>query len=565
MQETVSLQTDGGNSLFPKFDRINTVSSTNHWEDMLKKALSLIETTLKLGIVTLSSEYCNTPCKNFTQAKLLLANALEHTTQPWLVLEVLALVHYYLGDPVKAKALAFNSLNQYETALQVAKTKQTALPTALQGYTFLTLGFIFKQQGAFPLALDWFNNVPQWQAFSPLLRLEGVWQVVACANSLKPYNKQPSPSFKLKTTKWYQLTQYFSIVEQWQLVRYCFQALHVGFSLAKQSTKKATPPSLTGADSTANFSVPQACLIEAQRCFAKGKTHWKQGVRILKRSLRNNPNEPLTWYELGLFYIEANHKTRAIQAFQHCTNLLPTCSKAQLELGHLYHDMGDYLASAQAYVWAISTTTNATIKRQAAYALSVILERHAEKPTIQAALASLSVILSLLLKQEQEAPFSTSGTPSHLAKLCQQLGWKSLAYWFCINSLAVNTTPQQPQCVVNLAYMAAENGFLQEAVYYYKQSILENETDASLYNSLGELYFEDLLLLDPAKKAFEQAIVLDPASATAQFNLGQVYGVQQQWTMAAQAFTKAMALNETSNELDKADLAYRIHQLYENL
>jgi len=118
---------------------------------------------------------------------------------------------------------------------------------------------------------------------------------------------------------------------------------------------------------------------------------------------------------------------------------------------------------------------------------------------------------------------------------------------------------------VNLAYMAAENGYLQEAVYYYKQSILLDTSDASLHNSLGELYFEDLLLVDSAKVEFEQAIALDPTSTTAHFNLGQVYGLQQQWTLAAHAFAKARDLNEVSKELDEADLDHRLHQLYENL
>ena len=542
------------------------IPKITQWKLFLLEALNVLESTLMIGSIIIGNKQLPSQRAGLVKAKALLANALEHSPFPWVVLEILALVTYYLGNPLKAKELAFNSLNQYETA----QKKEASLnddDATLTGYAFLTLGLCMQQQGAFPLALSWYTKVPNWQNFSLLLRLDALWQVEACVAALKKTTLKKSRKSKhsqLVTNKYQQFITYFSLTEQRQIINYGFKAFGLGFSLIKETTKKQSTLTAFGAGSTGQFTIPKACILEAEGCFSKGGNHWKQGVRTLKRSLRKTPNEPAVWYELGLFYVQANHKTKAIAAFQQCVNLSPTCSRAYLELGHLYHDLAQYIASAEAYVWAFSTTKDVSVKRQASYALSVIIERHAEKPSIQHIMPALSAVLALLLKQEQEAEFSTSGTPSHIAKLCQQLGWSPLAYWYCLQSLSAMEV-QPSQCVVNLAYMAAENGYLQEAVYYYKQSILLDTSDASLHNSLGELYFEDLLLVDSAKVAFEQAIALDPTSTTAHFNLGQVYGLQQQWTLAAHAFAKARDLNEVSKELDEADLDHRLHQLYENL
>jgi tetratricopeptide (TPR) repeat protein len=546
--------------------RLVIIPKTNQWKPYLLEALNLLESTLMVGSIIIGNKQVPNQRAGLVKAKALLANALEHSPFPWVVLEVLALVTYYLGDPIKAKELAFNSLNQYE---KIPKKEESLNDNdaKLNGYAFLTVGFCMQQQGALPLALNWYTKVSNWHRFSLLLRLDALWQVEACVAAFKKTTLKKSSKSKhsqLVTNRYQQYITYFSLTEQLQIINYCFKVFGLGFSLVKETTKKQATSTAFGAASTGQFTIPKACILEAQDCFSKGGNLWKPGVRILKRSLRKTPNEPAVWYELGLFYVQANHKTKAIAAFQECVNLSPTCSKAHLELGHLYHDLAQYIASAEAYVWAFSTTKDAFVKRQASYALSVIIERHAEKPSIQHSMPAISVVLALLLKQEQEAEFSTSGTPSHIAKLCQRLGWSELAYWYCLQSLSAMEV-QPSQCVVNIAYMAAENGYLQEAVYYYKQSIMLDTCDASLHNSLGELYFEDLLLVDSARQEFEQAIALDPTSTTAHFNLGQVYGLQQQWTLAAHAFAKARDLNEVSKELDRADLDHRLHQLYENL
>ena len=564
-EATSLIQKHPTESLPFKAKNIIIISKTSLWEQFLSEALLALESTLMIGTVTLVHPHFSSQHVGLLHVKTLLVNALEHSEQPWVVLEVLALVTYYLGDPLKAKELAFNSLNQYETAKNKANATIAAAP--LKGYALLTLGLCMQQAGAFPLALSWFAKIPNWRVFSVLLRLEVLYQVETCALALKKTTgkSMEKPLFSNLATKQHeQWMRYFSLAEQWTLFQYGLKAFGNGFTIVRESAKKPQSKRVMGGCSTGQFNLPKVCVLEAQTCFKKGGTHWKQGVRTLKRSLRKTPNEPLAWYELGVFYVQANHKTRAIEAFQQCVALLPTCSKAHIELGHLYHDLAQYIAATEAYVWAFLTTTETPVKRQVAYVFSVILERHAQKPSIQNLIPSLSVILALLLKQEQEPAFSTSGTSSHLAKLFQQMGWRDLAYWCCLQSLSVQET-QPAQCVVNLAYMAAENDYLHEAVYYYKQSILANANDASLHNSLGQLYLEKLLLIETAKQEFEQAIGLDPASTTAHFNLGQVYGLQQQWTLAAQAFSKARALNEMSQELDVDDLEQRLHQLYENL
>jgi tetratricopeptide (TPR) repeat protein len=543
------------------------------WEGYLTKAIALLESTLMIGCITLGKEQSiKNQRASFLKINALLANALEHSPMPWRVLEVLALTTYYLGDLTKAKEWAFNSLNQYEQAIKQPHRTENAT-SALQGYAVLTLGLCLQKQGAVPLAMHWYEKVPNWRCFPVLLRLDALDKLYTCSMAMKQYTQQQqrannAASFLEGLGLVPQLFRHFSVADQFNILGYIIQSFSLGFTLVQASSQQKKLPTIFAADTTGQFTVAQACLNEAKVCFAKAEAErsivWQLGVRTLKRSLRKTPNDAAAWCELGLFYVKANHKTRAIEAFQHSLQLQPTNSQARLELGHLYVDLAQYIAGAEAYIWAFSTAHCASQKRQAAYALSVILERFATHPSIQHITPSLSIVLALLLKQEQEKVFFSSGTASHLAKICQQLGWEELAYWYCLQSLA-STPVTTCQCRVNLAYMAEETGRLQEAVYYYRQSIAFDGTDATLYQSLGQLYFEGLLMVDAAHHAFERAIELDPTSALGHYHLGQVYGFQHQWTSAAQAFARARELNVVSNELDETDLDNRLHQLYENL
>jgi tetratricopeptide (TPR) repeat protein len=428
------------------------------------------------------------------------------------------------------------------------------------------LGYTEHQSGIYPLALRWFEQI-SWKHLPVLVRFEGLAYVREATQQLKATKNNPNPlKTPQKTTvlatsflaHWF---GYFNWAEQAQLVQAGFKAFTMGIKLASHVTPSEQ-------SETGLFAVPEACLLmvkEHRKQAKTGQQNWKATFQTLKRGLRKTPAHLALWFELADFYLQVNHPEKAMFAFERCIALSPACAQAQLDLGHLYHDAGRLPEAVERYLWAFSTANSTALKRQAAFALSMVMEHHAKAVSLIPLSTVLSVSLSLLLKQEQEPLFSNSGTSSQLAKVFHQAGWHRLAYWHCLKAVAVMQTHQESNCLVNLAYMATQNQCSQEALYYYMKSIENNATDASLHNSLGQLYFDHLLQIAPAQQAFERAIVLDPSATMPYYNLGQVYGFQQQWTMAAQAFTTAKMLNEQSHQLDVTLLEQQLHQLYENL
>ena len=548
------------------------------WQQWLTTAITLVNDSLLVGSVITQYSTIGSSVQLLKQANALLTNALEHTDAPWLVQEVLALVLYYLGQPTKAKELAFKSLNSYEDACAAVQAQAMPPVAPLQGFAALTLGIMMFQQGIYPLALQWFQQV-SWRNMPLLLRFDGLEkfryaQQVTTQLTVFKQQKTLAPIRVKSTGFWQQWFTYFSMQEQWQLGCYGLQAVGMGLGLLPV---KNTGEAFAYSKETGHFTVVSACLAVLKKPTAT----WQQQLRTLKRCIRKTAIQPALWLALGKLYLKAGHTARAQHALEHGVALCPTESLAQLELGHLYQAIGQPVAAAQAYTWAFSTATLAYTKRQAAFALGLLLENiHNTNGYTQEELSTamplgvlpigcvntLGVLLALLLKQEQEVPFSTSGTPSHLAKTVQQLGWDALAYWYCLQSLASADVENILQCTINLAFVAVDNHQPQEAVYYYRKAIVLNQQqDSSLHNSLGALYLEQLLLIEPAKALFETALIIDEHCATTHYYLGKIYGLQRQWTLAAQAFAKAKTLNIHSKELDEQELETCLHQLYENM
>jgi tetratricopeptide (TPR) repeat protein len=541
------------------------------WQQWLSDAIEQLEQSLLLGtVVTQYTAGNDSPVQLLNQGKALLTNALEHTDTPWLVQEVLALVLYYLGQPAKAKELAFKSLNSYEDAVAKFNLLQqpTTVPAGLKGFAALTLALLLFKQGLYPLALEWFKQVT-WQQMPLLLRFDGLEKMRYAQRITQQLHSLTQPKTALLNNPrvgfWQHWLTQFSIKEQWQLCGYGIQSIRLGFSLAKPST---TAEAFAHRRETGNFTIPSACLAVIK----EEHVTWQQRLRSIKRCLKKTAQHTGLWLALGRLYLKAGHCFQAKLAFEQCITLCPTESLAQLELGHLYQAYSQPLAAAKAYTWAFITATNPQIKRQSAFALGLLLEQASTSNTepssdtlLTATITTLSVLLALLLKQEQELPFSTSGTPSHMAKICQQLAWNDLAYWCCLQSLTSADIDNLLQCSINLAFVAADNQQPQEAVYYYRKAIALNQQDISLYNSLGTLYLEELLLIEPAKTLFEFALNIDNQCATSHYYLGKIYGLQRQWTLAAQSFSKAKALNQHSQELDETELENCLHQLYENM
>jgi superkiller protein 3 len=302
------------------------------------------------------------------------------------------------------------------------------------------------------------------------------------------------------------------------------------------------------------LSYPQIGIIASQHYTASRNP--TGSLKQLKRTLKRFPHHAETQFHLGRLYVANDKIIRAIQSFQRCLEQESSNADAHFELAQIHHDLKNEKLAVEHYLLAYVYGREGAFRRKVAFALAVLLEASGESHT------QYAVILSLVLKLEQEA-VKTAATFSHLARVCNQHNLMTAA--LACSRLAVQASPDNTQCQVNLGYSCWIAGLPNEAIYHYQQALALDEANTFALNNLGALYLDELNDYTSASQLFKQAIELNPSYALAYYNLGRAYSHQQLSTQAAMAFVKARELNEVTQELDSEDINQRMHELYEQL
>jgi tetratricopeptide (TPR) repeat protein len=77
--------------------------------------------------------------------------------------------------------------------------------------------------------------------------------------------------------------------------------------------------------------------------------------KTLKEAIKEEPNDPDLYFELGMVYESQNKYGKAEEVLKKCLALNPHHAKAHNLLGHVYEELGDYASSIEHYQRAIES------------------------------------------------------------------------------------------------------------------------------------------------------------------------------------------------------------------
>ena len=128
---------------------------------------------------------------------------------------------------------------------------------------------------------------------------------------------------------------------------------------------------------------------------------------------------------------------------------------------------------------------------------------------------------------------------------------------------AIKRNPHNPVSYNKCAMSLWQKNYVEEAIIAYNKAIAICPDYAVAYNNLGVIYLEGVINLTEAQRLFEMAIALKQDYALAHFNLGRVVELKGDKVLAAQAFQKALDLNEKNQELDSDEISEKLYKLFE--
>ena len=127
---------------------------------------------------------------------------------------------------------------------------------------------------------------------------------------------------------------------------------------------------------------------------------------------------------------------------------------------------------------------------------------------------------------------------------------------------ALEAQPHNARIHCNLGYLYWGRGDTDEAVKEYEKAIKYDNTYDIAYNNLGVIYLDDLGKVKKAIELFETARKYNPNYALAHYNLARSIAVTGDKVTAAKLYQTALDINTYTKELDPADIADKIQDLF---
>ncbi len=128
---------------------------------------------------------------------------------------------------------------------------------------------------------------------------------------------------------------------------------------------------------------------------------------------------------------------------------------------------------------------------------------------------------------------------------------------------ALAIAPKNPRLHSNIGYLCWMEGDIGAAVGHYESAIRLDANYEIPLNNLGVIHLDALGQVPRAIELFQQAIDLNENYALAWYNMGRAHSLLNHRLEAAHCFQTAQNLNRFSKELDSAELADRISNLFE--
>lgn len=267
-----------------------------------------------------------------------------------------------------------------------------------------------------------------------------------------------------------------------------------------------------------------------------------EALSLLKREI-DSGIEPAAkaWCQMGVACSRKNDFVQAEKYFLNAVKTDPNLSEAFFNLGWVYQKKGDYNSALAFYKESLSESVDDGEIYEKMGDCCMALENH------QDALAFFDAALQL-------APDSVHAA-LNLAKIHLMNNAADKAQE--VLKLALVSNPNEPEIHLSLGAIQKESGNYEHALAHFHKVAMQDETNASAFNELGECCMA-LGLVKQAEPFFAKAAKLDETNLTPKLNLGKLYYKKHHYDQAAVILQQC--LDDSKNLIQLEDGDVRQHQ-----
>lgn len=126
-------------------------------------------------------------------------------------------------------------------------------------------------------------------------------------------------------------------------------------------------------------------------------------------------------------------------------------------------------------------------------------------------------------------------------------------------------SPHNPDVLISLALWELKTGNSKQAIEYFQEALARNMKEPLIYDSLGNVYLNDMSDFEVAEANFNQALIFSPTDQLALVGLGRLYIEQKEYQKAIDIFEQALESDKENAQIYfEMGVAYNLNQDYEN-
>jgi len=287
---------------------------------------------------------------------------------------------------------------------------------------------------------------------------------------------------------------------------------------------------------------------------AQNAGNYAQAELIWLRVLREQPDNAIAYYNLGIALRNQGKLMEAVQSYRRALELNPQYAIAYNNLGIVLYDQGKLMEAVESYRRAIE------LNPQLAIAYLNLGNALRDQGKLMEAVESYRRAIEL--NPQFAIAYNNLGNALYyqgkLTEAVESYG------------RALELNPQYATAYLNLGNVLRDQNKLTEAVESYRHAIELNPQFATAYYNLGNVLRDQNKLME-AVESYRRALELNPQYATAYYNLGNVLRDQNKLTEAVESYRRALELNphyatayynlgialRDQNKLMEAEQAYR--------
>jgi pentatricopeptide repeat protein len=277
-------------------------------------------------------------------------------------------------------------------------------------------------------------------------------------------------------------------------------------------------------------------------------------TRLLERiaGLTEDAPEFEVVYQLAQLYTERRDHIRALYYYKESLKLLPTNPYAHSNLAYVLFKLEDYEGAVLEYQAAINYGEDPVWTATVAKTLATIYHKIRQDNNAAISMFQLAVQLD---------PNNLECQTMLVDLYCEE---GQLEAAVAVYQKIVRREPDNADAHNFLGYLLWQLGRSEEAAHCYENALACDSRNVIACNNLGVIYLDDRREYQPALQLFERALSLKPDYTMACFNAARALEGLGRSNEAAEAYSRSMALNAESPELDVDEIVARLERLFES-